>query len=115
MSTYLLAPAAPVPAQPAQQLVSELGGEVVDTALDLAPVVVPFLLALLAVGWVLSKFGLRRAASLPAAVGEYREVRYVRVGNGWVDESTLPDRSDPDARRKFKAAHRAARMSDERI
>ena len=56
--TLLLAPGPPDPAAPVQGLVDGMGGQVLDVAVGLAPVAVPFVLALAAIGWVLRRFGL---------------------------------------------------------
>lgn len=45
-------------------LANNVGGQVIDTAVSLAPVAVPFVLAMTAIGWVLRKFGLKKNASL---------------------------------------------------
>ena len=45
------------PNQPAEELVHNLGDQVLDLAVDLAPLAVPFVLAMTAIAWVLSKFG----------------------------------------------------------
>lgn len=49
------------PAAPAERLVSDLGGQVLQVAQDLAPVFVPYILAMTAIGLVLHKFGLTKA------------------------------------------------------
>lgn len=48
----------------ATTLANDVGGQVIDTAVALAPVAVPFVLAMTAIGWVLRKFGLKKSASL---------------------------------------------------
>lgn len=48
----------------ATTLAGNVGGQVIDTAVALAPVAVPFVLAMTAIGWVLRKFGLKKSASL---------------------------------------------------
>lgn len=55
---------APDPAAIATTLATSVGGQVVDTAVSLAPVAVPFVLAMTTIGWVLRKFGLKKKASL---------------------------------------------------
>jgi len=59
---------APDPAAIATTLTTDVGGQVLDTATSLAPVVVPFVLALAAIGWVMRKFNLKKKASLTSAV-----------------------------------------------
>lgn len=85
MSVYVLAPGpTPVPAVPAAELVHNLGGQVVDTAVGLAPVAVPFVLTLAAIAWVLERFGvagrielaqLERAEAATAAAREQKRAR----------------------------------------
>lgn len=48
----------------ATSLAGNVGDQVIDTAVALAPVAVPFVLAMTAIGWVLRKFGLKKNASL---------------------------------------------------
>lgn len=48
----------------ATTLAGNVGDQVIDTAVSLAPVAVPFILAMTAIGWVLRKFGLKKSASL---------------------------------------------------
>ena len=48
----------------ATSLAANVGDQVIDTAVSLAPVAVPFVLAMTAIGWVLKKFGLKKSASL---------------------------------------------------
>lgn len=55
---------APDPTAIATTLSTDVGGQVIDTAVSLAPVAVPFVLAMTAIGWVLRKFGLKKKASL---------------------------------------------------
>lgn len=55
---------APDASATATTLANNVGNQVIDTAIDLAPVAVPFVLAMTAIGWVLSKFGLKKKASL---------------------------------------------------
>lgn len=45
-------------------LANNVGGQVIGTAVDLAPVAVPFILVLSAIGWVLRKFNMRKKAGL---------------------------------------------------
>jgi len=52
----LLAPGPLEPASPATQLVDVLSGPL-DLAVGLAPVAVPFILAVAAIAWVLERFG----------------------------------------------------------
>lgn len=54
MTTLLLAPA---PMAPIPDLMNNLGGQVLATAQGLAPLAVPFVLAMTAIGWVMHKFG----------------------------------------------------------
>jgi hypothetical protein len=46
------------------ELSANVGKQVIDGAISLAPIMVPFILALLAIAWVMKKFGLRKRASL---------------------------------------------------
>lgn len=55
---------APDPTAIATTLAGDVGGQVIDTATSLAPVAVPFVLAMTAIAWVLRKFGLKKKASL---------------------------------------------------
>lgn len=55
---------APDPTAIATTLATDVGGQVISTATSLAPVAVPFVLAMTAIGWVLRKFGLKKKASL---------------------------------------------------
>lgn len=55
---------APDPTAIATTLTTDVGGQVIDTATSLAPVAVPFILALTAIGWVMKKFGLKKKAGL---------------------------------------------------
>jgi hypothetical protein len=55
---------APDPTAIATTLATDVGGQVIDTATSLAPVAVPFVLAMTAIAWVLKKFGLKKKASL---------------------------------------------------
>lgn len=52
------------PVSTATTLTSNVGGQVVDAAVGIAPIAVPVVLALTAMGWVMRKFGLKRKASL---------------------------------------------------
>jgi hypothetical protein len=54
----------PDPGTIATALASDVGGQVVGAAVAIAPVAVPFVLGLTAIGWVLKKFGLKKKASL---------------------------------------------------
>lgn len=56
----------PNPATVATTLVTDVGGQVVDASVAIAPVAVPFMLALTAISWALSKFGLKKKAGLKA-------------------------------------------------
>jgi len=57
---------APDPAAIATTLTNSVGDQVVDAAVSIAPIAVPFVLALTAIGWVMRKFGLNKKASLKA-------------------------------------------------
>ena len=59
-----MAAVAPNPTGIATTLTTNVGGQVIDTAVALAPIAVPFVLAMTAIGWVLRKFGLKKSASL---------------------------------------------------
>lgn len=52
------------PVSTATTLTGNVGGQVVDAAVGIAPIAVPVVLALTAIGWVMRKFGLKRKASL---------------------------------------------------
>jgi hypothetical protein len=54
----------PSPGTVGTNLANNVGQKVIDGALDLAPVAVPFILALAAINWVMRKFGLKKKASL---------------------------------------------------
>jgi hypothetical protein len=56
------------PAAIAGTLATNVGGQVLTTAETLAPIAVPFILAMTAIGWALNKFGLRKKASLSSGV-----------------------------------------------
>lgn len=53
----------PDPGDVATSLTNNVGQKVVDGALDVAPVAVPFILALAAITWTMRKFGLSKKAS----------------------------------------------------
>jgi hypothetical protein len=70
----------PDPAGIATNLTDGVGNAVVDLAVDLAPVAVPFVLAMAAIGGVLRKFGLTPSAGLDAferkvGLGTYTSTR----------------------------------------
>lgn len=50
----------------ASDLAGSIGNQVITAALDIAPVAVPFVLALTALTWVLKKFGVGKKAGLGA-------------------------------------------------
>lgn len=52
---------APDPTTIATSLADNVGGQLVDTVTGVAPVLVPFFLAIWAIRFVLGKFGLNRA------------------------------------------------------
>jgi len=54
----------PDPVAIGTSLMNGVGDQVLDTTVALAPVAVPFVLAIATIGWVLNKFGLRKKASL---------------------------------------------------
>jgi hypothetical protein len=67
MSTTILAPSVFDPGNPGAQAISladQVGNAVVDTAANLAPIAVPFVLAMTAIAWVMRKFGLYGSAGL---------------------------------------------------
>lgn len=53
----------PAPGTVATTLTNNVGQKVIDGALDVAPVAVPFILALAAINWTMKKFGLTKKAS----------------------------------------------------
>ena len=59
-----MAGATPDPVALAQTLVTNVGGQVVNAAVGIAPLAVPAVLGLTALGWVLKKFGVGRKATL---------------------------------------------------
>ena len=61
---YATTPTPPDATAVATSLAGNVGDQVIDTAVSLAPVAVPFVLAMTAIGWVLRKFGLKKKASL---------------------------------------------------
>lgn len=72
MSETILAPAAFDPAHPgaeATSLAGDVGNQVVHLAQTLVPVAVPFVLTLVAIRWVMHKFGVSGPASLDAGIG----------------------------------------------
>lgn len=104
----------PDPAVPASQLVSGLGTQVLDVAVGLAPLAVPFVLVLGGISWVLHKFGVagrielaqleRQAAQQEAARlarAQRREARK-RARMDALHEEALTLNRRHDLRRRFR-------------
>lgn len=92
-------------AAPAGQLVDSLGGQVLDLAVGVAPLAVPFVLGLAALHWAMEKFGLsarielaamdREAAAKEAsrvARAERREARKQAKWDGMLDDAYTENR-----------------------
>lgn len=99
----MFAPAPPDPVDVGTTLGVDLGGRVLDLAVGLAPVAVPFILALTVITWALHKFG------LAGQVGAFaRDVRGVReYGTGFHDweAGEKPLCSNAKALREFQAGN----------
>lgn len=70
------------PAHPGAQatlLAQDLGARVLDVAVHLAPIAVPFVLALTAIGWAMEKFGLNGRIELAHLEREAREAEAARI------------------------------------
>jgi CBS-domain-containing membrane protein len=96
MSATILAPSVFDPAHPgagATALTGDLGGQVLTLAEHLAPVAVPFVLALAAVNWVMGKFGL-----------------HDRIELSRLDREAAEQEAARHAKRERAAARKRARM-----
>lgn len=60
------APVAPDPTDIGSTLVANVGDQVLDTAIGIAPIAVPFVLGLTVVSWALAKFGLLKKGHVKA-------------------------------------------------
>jgi hypothetical protein len=90
-----MAYAPPLPGDVGEQLAAKVGKLVIDGALEVAPIAVPFILALAAIAWVMQKFGLTGAVASFAAAGEQRRLAAEHHAN-----------EERRARRKARAAAR---------
>jgi hypothetical protein len=114
---------APDPAVPASALVNGLGTEVLDVAVSLAPVAVPFVLALAAIAWVMRKFGLaervelarldREAAALEAKRALRRQRTAARKQAKWnaMHDEALTMNRRHDLRRRFSGSSGRASLA----